>query len=207
MVGGVSIGAFMGALWCMEKDINRVSTKAKTWAMVSNYSRLSRLSTRFSPSISSATLIWWSEYEQLLLDGLVQKMTQIWRQLLDLTYPVTSMFTGAFFNQMIRDTFGEDFLMEDLWLPYFTVTTDITSSCMRLHSHGIPSLTSTVERFVRKLIAVQGWPVDSGMNNSRSTYLFIYLFIYSFFSTHFLFLFSFFLSFFFFYLFIFFFLK
>jgi len=90
----------MGALWCMEKDINRVTKKAKTWSL---------------------------------------KMTQLWRQLLDLTYPVTSMFSGAFFNQMIRETFGEDFLMEDLWLPYFTVTTDITSSCMRLHSHGIVS--------------------------------------------------------------------
>jgi len=112
MVGGVSIGAFMGALWCMEKDINRVTVKARTWAM---------------------------------------KMTQIWRQLLDLTYPVTSMFSGAFFNQMIRDTFGEDFLVEDLWLPYFTVTTDITSSSMRLHSHG------SLWRYVRSSMSLSGY--------------------------------------------------
>ncbi len=63
-------------------------------------------------------------------------MTQLWRQLVDLTYPVTSMFSGAGFNTMIRETFGEDSQMEDLWLPYFTVTTDITSSSMRLHTHG-----------------------------------------------------------------------
>lgn len=64
-------------------------------------------------------------------------MTQLWRQLYDLTYPVTSMFSGAGFNHMIRETFGEDSQMEDLWLPYFTITTDITSSSMRLHTHGI----------------------------------------------------------------------
>jgi lysophospholipid hydrolase len=53
----------------------------------------------------------------------------------DLTYPVTSMFTGAGFNQTLCDVFG-DAQIEDLWLPYFTVTTDITSSQMRVHTHG-----------------------------------------------------------------------
>ena len=65
-----------------------------------------------------------------------QKMTQLWRQLVDLTYPVTSMFSGAGFNHLIREVFGEEAQIEDLWLPYFTITTDITSSCMRVHSHG-----------------------------------------------------------------------
>lgn len=63
-------------------------------------------------------------------------MTQLWRQVIDLTYPVTSMFSGAGFNALIRETFGEEVQIEDLWLPYFTVTTDITSSSMRVHSHG-----------------------------------------------------------------------
>ena len=27
MVGGVSIGAFMGALWCQERDIGKVTIK------------------------------------------------------------------------------------------------------------------------------------------------------------------------------------
>ena len=74
-------------------------------------------------------------------------MTQLWRQLVDLTYPVTSMFSGAGFNTMIRETFGEDSLIEDLWLPYFTITTDITSSCMRLHSHGILLLRHFLHNF------------------------------------------------------------
>lgn len=62
-------------------------------------------------------------------------MTQWWRQILDLTYPMTSMFSGRDFNQTIRGTFGDTHI-EDLWLPYFTVTTDITASCMRIHTHG-----------------------------------------------------------------------
>ena len=62
-------------------------------------------------------------------------MTQWWRQILDLTYPVTSMFSGRDFNHTIHSTFGET-LIEDLWLPYFTVTTDISASCMRVHTHG-----------------------------------------------------------------------
>lgn len=62
-------------------------------------------------------------------------MTQWWRQIMDLTYPVTSMFSGKDFNQTIRSTFGDTYI-EDLWVPYFTVTTDITDSCMRIHTHG-----------------------------------------------------------------------
>lgn len=62
-------------------------------------------------------------------------MTQWGKQLLDLTYPATSMFSGRQFNATIRSTFGEVHI-EDLWLPYFTVTTDISSSCMRVHRHG-----------------------------------------------------------------------
>lgn len=63
-------------------------------------------------------------------------MTQWWRQILDLTYPVTSMFSGKDFNKTIQATFGDTYI-EDLWLPYFTITTDITDSCMRTHTHGL----------------------------------------------------------------------
>lgn len=62
-------------------------------------------------------------------------MTKWHRQLLDLTYPITSMFTGKGFNQTIIDTFG-DVYIEDLWVPYFTLTTDISASCSRIHTNG-----------------------------------------------------------------------
>lgn len=34
MVGGVSIGAFMGALWCMERNITIMTQKAREWSQV-----------------------------------------------------------------------------------------------------------------------------------------------------------------------------
>ncbi|XP_017765183.1 PREDICTED: neuropathy target esterase sws isoform X1 [Eufriesea mexicana] len=120
MVGGVSIGAFMGALWCMEKNITTTTQKAREWS---------------------------------------KKMTQWWRQIMDLTYPVTSMFSGKDFNSTIQATFGDTYI-EDLWLPYFTITTDITDSCMRTHTHG------SLWRYIRASMSLSGYmppmcdPVD-----------------------------------------------
>ncbi|XP_017029104.1 neuropathy target esterase sws isoform X1 [Drosophila kikkawai] len=96
MVGGVSIGALMGALWCSERNTTIVTQKAREWS---------------------------------------KKMTKWFLQLLDLTYPITSMFSGREFNKTIHDTFG-DVSIEDLWIPYFTLTTDITASCHRVHTNG-----------------------------------------------------------------------
>lgn len=96
MVGGVSIGSFVGGLWAMEKNITTVTQKAREWS---------------------------------------KKMTQWYRQILDLTYPVTSIFTGKDFNHTIYSTFG-DIHIEDLWIPYFNVTTDISASAARVHKHG-----------------------------------------------------------------------
>ncbi|XP_026288620.1 neuropathy target esterase sws isoform X3 [Frankliniella occidentalis] len=110
MVGGVSIGALMGALWCKEKNLTTMTQKAR------EFSRL---------------------------------MTQWWRQLLDLTYPMTSIFSGKDFNQTIQKTLGDTYI-EDLWLPYFTVTTDITSSVMRVHTHG------ESWRYVRSSMSIVG---------------------------------------------------
>ncbi|GLG97715.1 Neuropathy target esterase sws [Gryllus bimaculatus] len=112
MVGGVSIGAFMGALWCMEKNITTMTQKAREWSK--------------------------------------QKMTQWWRQILDLTYPMTSMFSGRDFNHTIHSTFGDTHI-EDLWLPYFSVTTDITASCMRVHTHG------SLWRYIRASMSLSGY--------------------------------------------------
>lgn len=120
MVGGVSIGAFMGALWCQENDIKVITQLARNWCLT---------------------------------------MTSLWHQILDLTYPVTAMFTGAAFNRTIYDLFG-DRQIEDLWLPYFNVTTDITCSGLRVHRHG------SLWRYVRSSMSLSGYlpplcdPVD-----------------------------------------------
>jgi len=121
MVGGVSIGAFMGGLYCLESDLEKVRLKARNWAMT---------------------------------------ITSIWNQILDLTYPATAMFTGSSFNRTIYEVFGETTQIEDLWLPYFTVTTDITASCPRIHRNG------SLWRYVRSSMSLSGYlpplcdPVD-----------------------------------------------
>lgn len=111
MIGGVSIGAFMGALWSQEADLTPVTQMAREWSF---------------------------------------KMSSLWRQILDLTYPATAMFTGAGFNRTIYDVFG-DRQIEDLWIPYYTVTTDITSSAARIHRHG------SLWRYVRSSMSLSGY--------------------------------------------------
>uniref|UniRef100_A0A671EUP1 lysophospholipase n=1 Tax=Rhinolophus ferrumequinum TaxID=59479 RepID=A0A671EUP1_RHIFE len=77
-------------------------------------------------------------------------MTSVLEPVLDLTYPVTSMFTGSAFNRSIHRVF-QDKQIEDLWLPYFNVTTDITASAMRVHKDG------SLWRYVRASMTLSGY--------------------------------------------------
>lgn len=63
-------------------------------------------------------------------------MKSYMKQVFDLTYPVTSMFKGSAFNKSIEEVF-DNRQIEDLWIPYFCVTTDISSSKMRIHTNGL----------------------------------------------------------------------
>ncbi|EYC02786.1 hypothetical protein Y032_0098g3120 [Ancylostoma ceylanicum] len=62
-------------------------------------------------------------------------MTSLWRKVLDLTYAHSAMFTGAQLNKSLQDLFG-DKEIENLWIPYFCISTDITTSEMRVHRSG-----------------------------------------------------------------------
>ncbi|XP_076146063.1 patatin-like phospholipase domain-containing protein 6 isoform X4 [Alosa pseudoharengus] len=97
IVGGTSIGSFIGALYAEERSAVRVKQRAREWS---------------------------------------KAMNSVFKTVLDLTYPITSMFSGSAFNTSISKVF-EDKQIEDLWLPYFNVTTDITASAMRVHQDGI----------------------------------------------------------------------
>lgn len=66
-VGGVSIGAFMGALWAIHRDIDEMTAKSRKWF-----------------------------YNMTRYSGL-----------LDLTYPMTSLFTGGYFNWTLTETFDK----------------------------------------------------------------------------------------------------
>uniref|UniRef100_A0A8C7B0Z6 lysophospholipase n=1 Tax=Neovison vison TaxID=452646 RepID=A0A8C7B0Z6_NEOVI len=111
MVGGTSIGAFMGALYAEERNYSQIRIRAKQWA---------------------------------------EDMTSMVKTVLDLTYPITSMFSGAGFNSSICSVF-KDRQIEDLWLPYFTITTDITASAMRVHTDG------SLWRYVRASMSLSGY--------------------------------------------------
>ncbi|KAL8168620.1 UNVERIFIED_CONTAM: Neuropathy target esterase [Gekko kuhli] len=103
LIGGTSIGSFIGALHAEERSAVRTKQRAREWA---------------------------------------KSMNSVFATVLDLTYPITSMFSGSAFNASIHKVF-QDKQIEDLWLPYFNVTTDITASAMRVHKDG------SVWRFVR----------------------------------------------------------
>ena len=76
MIGGTSIGSFMGALWAEEMNYDSFYERSREWS---------------------------------------KKMTYYGRQIVDLTYPVTSMFTGKAFNTAIEEVFGNR-QIEDLWV-------------------------------------------------------------------------------------------
>ncbi|PWA26828.1 hypothetical protein CCH79_00000776 [Gambusia affinis] len=54
------------------------------------------------------------------------EMTSTFKKVWDFTYPMSSMFTGAGFNSSISKVFQSK-QIEDLWIPYFNITTDISS--------------------------------------------------------------------------------
>uniref|UniRef100_A0A8C2U4I5 lysophospholipase n=1 Tax=Coturnix japonica TaxID=93934 RepID=A0A8C2U4I5_COTJA len=77
-------------------------------------------------------------------------MNSVLKTVLDLTYPITSMFSGAAFNNSISSIF-KDKQIEDLWIPYFTITTDITASAMRVHTDG------SLWRYIRASMSLSGY--------------------------------------------------
>uniref|UniRef100_A0A3P9JKF6 Patatin-like phospholipase domain containing 6 n=1 Tax=Oryzias latipes TaxID=8090 RepID=A0A3P9JKF6_ORYLA len=111
IVGGTSIGSFIGALYAEERSAVRTKQRAREWS---------------------------------------KAMNSVFKTVLDLTYPITSMFSGSAFNTSIYKVF-QDKQIEDLWLPYFNITTDITASSMRVHQDG------SLWRYVRASMTLSGY--------------------------------------------------
>lgn len=78
------------------------------------------------------------------------EMTSVFKKVLDFTYPITSMFSGATFNSSLSNLFKSK-QIEDLWIPYFNITTDISSSTMRVHTDG------SLWRYVRASMSLSGY--------------------------------------------------
>jgi len=97
-VGGVSMGALVGGVWCWTRDLVDMANRSRAY------------------------------FDKLAGAGL--------GALFDMTYPTTSIFTGAYFNWTLSSTFDDDLNIEDLWLPFFCVTSDITACKERVHTRG-----------------------------------------------------------------------
>lgn len=63
------------------------------------------------------------------------RMGSLWRFASDLTYPVVSYTTGHEFNRGIFKALADTHI-EDMWLPFFCNTTNITWSRMEVHTTG-----------------------------------------------------------------------
>ncbi|KAA3680091.1 lysophospholipid hydrolase [Paragonimus westermani] len=74
----------------------------------------------------------------------------IWNKVKDFTYPAVSIFSGKEFNDKLQAVFG-DRQVEDLWIPSFYVTTDITNCRMRVHTQG------SLWRYVRASMSLSGY--------------------------------------------------
>jgi lysophospholipid hydrolase len=111
MVGGTSIGAYMGGLYARDSDYVAMYPYAK----------------------------WFSS-----------RMSSKWRMALDLTYPVTSWFTGHEFNRGIWKCFS-DVRIEDFWLNYYCNTVNITWGRMDFHQFGY------AWRYIRASMSLSGF--------------------------------------------------
>ncbi|KAG2204435.1 hypothetical protein INT47_005226 [Mucor saturninus] len=111
IVGGTSIGSFVGGLYARNMDLVSVIARSRMFA---------------------------------------GRVSSIWRQIMDLTYPVTAWFTGHEFNRAVWKCLG-DSQIEDYWLPFFAVTTNITFSRMEVHTTGY------AWRYIRASMSLSGY--------------------------------------------------
>ncbi|RKP07568.1 hypothetical protein THASP1DRAFT_10655, partial [Thamnocephalis sphaerospora] len=120
MIGGTSIGAFIGGLYARDTDHMAIIGFARMFS---------------------------------------SRMISFWRQVLDLTYPITAYFTGHEFNRSLWKCFAET-QIEDFWINYYCNTTNITFSRMECHHFGY------AWRFIRASMSLSGLmpPVSSGGN-------------------------------------------
>ncbi|KAI6031333.1 hypothetical protein BKA83DRAFT_4198788 [Pisolithus microcarpus] len=77
------------------------------------------------------------------------RMSNIWRMLSDVTYPIVAYTTGHEFNRTIFKAFY-DLHIEDMWLPYYCNTTNIITSRMEIHDTGY------AWRFIRASMTLVG---------------------------------------------------
>ncbi len=83
-------------------------------------------------------------------DGeMVDEAERLFHRLLDYTVPVVSLLKGARIAAALDDAFG-GWDIEDLWLPYYCVSTNLTTSALEVHRSG------AVTTAVRASVSIPG---------------------------------------------------
>lgn len=86
---------------------------------------------------------------QFPLDEIEAEVQRLFHRLLDYTLPVVALVKGARISKSIQDSFG-GWDVEDLWLPYYCVSTNLTQSVLEVHRRG------DMVRAVRASVAIPG---------------------------------------------------
>lgn len=55
----------------------------------------------------------------------------------DYTIPITSILTGRRLSLLLKEAYGEEMLIENLWRKYFCVSTNITNNLLRIHDKDL----------------------------------------------------------------------
>lgn len=98
IVGGTSIGSFIGALYADERSAVRTKQRAREWSKVRTFVGTGRsLRSRWVTHKNTGSLCFM----------LTQAMNSVFKTVLDLTYPITSMFSGSAFNSSIYKVFQD----------------------------------------------------------------------------------------------------
>lgn len=56
---------------------------------------------------------------------------------IDYTLPITSLLKGRFLSELIKDSYGENTKIEDLWCNFFCISTNISTNELCVHEDGL----------------------------------------------------------------------
>lgn len=134
LIGGTSIGAFMGALWADELNVHGYIDRARDWCKVKFNEWIEIPFSKPMLCLENDIFLEKTSWSNV---SHYQHVHRFYRFLLvfDEKNIERRSILGAAFNELIEEALP-DVQIEDLWIPYFCITTDISASKMRVHTTG-----------------------------------------------------------------------